>query len=93
MDFCETHPIPLVATIQLTPSLERVFKHVPHASHQFHVYSVAQARQFLLNSVRNELVEIPDVKRMSSRALDQLTKPIAHYYSSISPATSAALSA
>ena len=40
-----------------------------------------------------ELAEIPDVKRMSPEALDQLTKPIADYYSSISPATSAALSA
>ena len=40
-----------------------------------------------------KLAEIPDVKRMSPEALDQLTKPIADYYSSISPATSAALSA
>ena len=40
-----------------------------------------------------ELAEIPDVKRMSPEALDQLTKPIADNYSSISPATSAALSA
>ena len=39
-----------------------------------------------------ELAELPDVKRMSPAALDQLTKPIADYYSSISPATSAALS-
>ena len=40
-----------------------------------------------------ELAEIPDVKRMSPEALDQLTEPIAAYSSSISPATSAALSA
>ena len=93
MDFCETHPLPLIASIQLTPSLEQVFKHVPPASSQFHVYSVAEARQSVLNSVRMELAEIPDVKRMSREALDQLTKPIADYYSSISPATSAALSA
>ena len=92
MDFCETHP-PLIASIQLTPSLDQVFKHVPPASSQFHVYSVAEARQSVLNSVRMELAEIPDVKRMSPEALDQLTKPIADYYSSISPATSAALSA
>ena len=93
MDFCETHPLPLIASIQLTPSLDQVFKHVPPASSQFHVYSVAEARQSVLNSVRMELAEIPDVKRMSPEALDQLTKPIADYYSSISPATSAALSA
>ena len=93
MDFCETHPLPLIASIQLTPSLDQVFKHVPPASSQFHVYSVAEARQSVLNSVRMELAEIPDVKRMSPESLDQLTKPIADYYSSISPATSAALSA
>ena len=46
MDFCETHPLPLIASIQLTPSLDQVFKHVPPASSQFHVYSVAEARQF-----------------------------------------------
>ena len=40
-----------------------------------------------------ELAELPDVKRMSPEALDQLTKPISEYHSSISPATSAALSA
>ena len=93
MDFCESHPLPLIASIQLTPSLDQVFKHVPSASSQFHVYSVAEARQSVLNSVRMELAEIPDVERMSPEALDQLTKRIADYYSSISPATSAALSA
>ena len=93
MDFCETHPLPLIASIQLTPSLDQVFKHVPPAFSQFHDYSVAEVRQSILNSVRMELTEIPDVTRMSPEALDQLTKPIADYYSSISPATSAALSA
>ena len=93
MDFCETYPLPLIASIQLTPSLDQVFKHVPSGSSQFHVYSVAEARQSVLNSVRMELAKILDVKRMSPEALDQLTKPIADYYSSISPATSAALSA
>ena len=93
MDFCETHPLPLIASIQMTPFLDQVFKHVPSASSQFHVYSVAEARQSVLNSVRMELAEITDVKRMSPEALDQLTKPIADYYSSISPATSTAFSA
>ena len=64
MDFCETHPLTLIASIQLTPSLDQVFKHVPPASGQFHVYSVAEARQLVLNSIRMELAEILDVKRM-----------------------------
>ena len=93
MDFCETQPLPLIASIQLTPSLDQIFKHVPPTSSQFHVCSIAKARQSVLNGVHMELAEIPDVKRMSPAALDQLTKPIASYYSSISPATSAALSA
>ena len=38
MDFCETHPLPLIASIQLTPSFDQVLKHVPPASSQFHVY-------------------------------------------------------
>ena len=77
----------------MTPCLDQVFKHVPPASSQFYAYSVAEARHSVLNSVRMELAEIPDVKRMSPEALDHLTKPIADYYSSISPTTSAALSA
>ena len=32
MDFCETHPLPLIASIQLTHSLDQVFKHVPSPS-------------------------------------------------------------
>ena len=76
MDFCETHPLPLIASIQLTPSLDQVFKHVPPASRQFHVYSVAEGRHSVLNSVRMELAETPEVKRMSPEALDQLTNPL-----------------
>ena len=93
MDFCETNPLLVIASIQLTPSLDQVFNNVPPASRQFHVYSVAKTRQSVLNSVCMDLAEILDVKRMSPEALGQLTKPIADYYSSISPATSAALSA
>ena len=77
----------------MTPSLDQILKHVPSASSYIHVYLVAEARQSVLNSVRMELAEVPDVKRMTPEALDQLTKPIAAYYSSTSPATSAALSA
>ena len=93
MDVCETHPLPVIASFQLTPSLDQVFKHVPPASSQFHVYSVVEARQSILNSVRMKLAEILHVKRISPEAQDQLTKPFAAYFSSISPATSAALSA
>ena len=57
LDFCEIHPLPLKASIQLTPSFDQVFKHIPPASSQFHAYSVAEARQSVLISVRMELAE------------------------------------
>ena len=88
MNVCETQPLPLIASFQLTPSLDQVLKLVPPASNLFHVYSVAKARQSVLNSVRMELAEIPDVKRMSQEPLDQLAKHIPVYSSPISPQTS-----
>ena len=92
MDFCKSNPEPLLATIKLTPSLDQIFKQVPNATHKFHTYSIAEARQSVLSTVRLELAELPNVKRMSPETLADLTRPIAHYHSSISPATSAALS-
>ena len=92
MNFCKNNPEPLLATIELTPSLDQIFKQVPNATHNFHTYSIAEARQSVLSTVRLELAELPNVKRMSPETLADLTGPIAKYYSSISPATSAALS-
>ena len=92
INFCKTNPQTLLASIQLTTSLEKIFQHVSQATHKFHTYSVAEARQSVLSSVRLELAELLNVKRVSSATLAALTRPIAQYYSSISPATSAALS-
>ena len=91
INFCKTNPQTLLASIQLT-SLEKIFQHVSQATHKFHTYSVAEARQSVLSSVRLELAELLNVKRVSSATLAALTRPIAQYYSSISLATSAALS-
>ena len=91
MDFCETNPKPFFATVALTPSLEHVFKHVPQTSNVFNVYSLGEVRQSIIDSVQMELAELPDVHRMSPTAIDELTRPIAEYYSSIPPATSQAL--
>ena len=92
MDFCKNNPEPLLATIELTPSLDQIFKQVPNASDKFHTYSIAEARQSVLSTVLLELAEPPNVKRMSPETLADLIRPIAKYCSSISPATSAALS-
>ena len=77
MDFCESNPDPFYATVALTPSLEQVFRHVPTVNHLFPVYSFGEASQSILNSVRTELAELPDVQRMSTESVDQLTRPIA----------------
>ena len=52
MDYCSTSPEPFFATIELIPSLEQVFKHVPQSNHVFHAYSLGEARHFVLNNVR-----------------------------------------
>ena len=87
MDFCESNPEPFLASIELTPSLNKVFSHVPTiSSAEFHAYSMGEARQSVLGSLRMELAELPNVEQMTEETLDALTQPIAHYYSSISPA-------
>ena len=88
MDFCETRPEPFLSSIELN----QVFAHVPAiGSAEFQAYCTSEARQSVLGSLRMELAELPDVQHMSPETLDQLTESIAKYYSSISPATSAAL--
>ena len=89
MDFCETNPEPFVATVALTPSLERTFKHVPQTNNVVNVYSLGEARQSIIGSDQMELAELPDVHRMSLTAIDELTRPIVDYYSSISPTSHA----
>ena len=90
MDYCSTSPKLFFATIELIPSLEHAFKHVPQCSHVFHAYSLDEARHSVLSSVRMELAELPDVGRMSTDSIDQKAHPIEQFYSSISPATSQA---
>ena len=92
LDFCKTKPEPFLAKIQLTPSLDQIFQHVPRTTSNFHTYSVTEARHSGLSGVRLELAELPNVKTMSSDSLAELTRPIAQYYSFVSPSTSAALS-
>ena len=87
MDFCKNNPEPLLATIELTPSLDQIFKQVPNATHKFHTYPIAYARQSVLSTVSLQLAELPNVKRMSPETLADLTRPVAKYYSSISHAT------
>ena len=89
MDYCSTSLS--LATIQLVPSLAKVFQHVPHSNQVFQAYSLGEARHSILSSVRMELAELPDAPRMSFESIDRLAEPIAQYHSSISPATSQAL--
>ena len=54
-------------------------------------YSIGAARKSILESVQLELTEIPDVRRMDPDTLQKLTKPIVENYTSLNPATAAAL--
>ena len=91
MDFRKNNTEPLLATIEFTPTFDQILKQVPISTHKFHTYSIAEARKTILSTVRLELAQLLNVKRMSPETLADLTRLIVKYYSSISPATSAAL--
>ena len=91
MDACKTTPEPYIATINLAPSLNQVFQNVPFDKLKFPSYSIGAARKSILESVQLELTEIPDVRRMDLATLQKLTEPIVAHYTSLNPATAAAL--
>ena len=70
MDYCSTSPERFFATIQLVPSLAKVFQHVPHSNHVSHAYSLGEARCSILSSVRMELARLPGVQGMSVESID-----------------------
>ena len=76
MDFCDTTPLPLVASLRGTPFLDHVSKHVQPAVSQFHDYSVAEARQSVFNSVRRELPKFLMSIECHLRSLISSTSPI-----------------
>ena len=87
MHYCSTSPDPFFATIELIPSIEQVFKAVPQTDSVSHAYSLGEASHFAFSSLRIELAELPDVQRKSVDSIDQLDRPIAEYYSSVSRET------
>ena len=91
MDACKTTLEPYIATIKLTPPLNQVFQNVPFDRLNFLSYSIGAARKSILESVQLELTEIPDVRRMDPETLQKLTAPIVAHYTSLNPATEAAL--
>ena len=91
MDVCKTIPGPYIATIKLAPPLNQVFQNVPLDRLNFPSYSIGAARKSILESVQLELIEIPDVRRMDPKTLQKLTEPIVANYTSLNPATRAAL--
>ena len=91
MDACKTTPEPYIATIKLAPPLNQVFQNVPFDQLNFPSYSIGAARKSILESVQLELTEIPDVRRLDPETLQKLTEPIVAHYTSLNPATQAAL--
>ena len=91
MDACKTTPEPYIATIKLTPTLNQVFQNVPFDRLDFPSYSIGAARKSILESLHLELTKIPDLRRMDPETLQKLTEPIVARYTSLNPATEAAL--
>ena len=90
MDACKTTPEPYIATINLAPPLNQVFQIFPFDRLNFPSYSIGAARKSILESVQL-MTEIPDVRRMDLETLQTLTEPIVAHYTSLNPATEAAL--
>ena len=73
------------------PPLKQAFQNVPFAKLNFPSYSIGPARKSILESVQLELTEIPDVRRRDPETLQKLAEPIVAHYTSLNPATAAAL--
>ena len=91
MEACKTTTEPYIATIKLAPPLNQIFQKVPFDRLTFPSYPIGAARKSILESVQLELTEIPDVRRMDAETLQKLTEPIVAHYTSLNPATEAAL--
>ena len=91
MDACKTTPEPYIAALKLAPPLNQVFQNVPFDRLNFPSYPIGPARKSILESVQLELTEIPDVRRKDPEILQKLTEPIVAHYTSLNPATAAAL--
>ena len=90
-DACKTTPEPYIATIKLAPLLNQVFQKVSFDQLNFPSCLISAARKSILESVQLELTEIQDVRRMDPETLQKLTEPIVAHYTSLNPATAAAL--
>ena len=91
MDAGKTTPEPYMETIKLAPPLNQVFQNVSFDRLNFSSYSIDAAGKSILESVQLELTEIPDVRRMDPETLQKLIEPIVAHYTSLNPATEAAL--
>ena len=91
MDACKTTQEPYIATIKLAPPLNQVFPNVPFDKLNLPSYSMGAARKSILESVQLELTEIPEVRRMDPESLQKQAEPIVAHYTSLNPATAAAL--
>ena len=71
--------------------MNQVFQNVLFDRLTFPSYSIGAARKSILESVQLELTEIPDVRRLDSETSQKLTERIVAHYTSLNPATAAAL--
>ena len=75
IDYCGTRTEPIVARVQLTPSLKRVFESLPPPSADFNIFSDSEVRKSMLASVRMELAELPKVHTADSNKIKDICRP------------------
>ena len=78
MEYCETRPEPVVAKVQLTPLLRKVFESLPPPSAEFNMYSHSEVRKSVLASVGMELAELPEVYTGDFDKIKVVAEPISH---------------
>ena len=91
MDACKTTPEPYIGTIKLAPPSNQVFQNVPFDGLNFPSYLIGATWKPIFQSVQLELTKIPDVRRMDPENLLKVTETIVANYTSLNPATEAAL--
>ena len=72
-DECKTTLDSYIATIKLALPLNQVFQNGPFDRLNFPTYSIGAARKSILETVQEELTEIPYVRRMDPETLQKLT--------------------
>ena len=73
---CKSTPEPYIATMKLALPLNQVFQNVLFDRLNLPSESIGAARKSILESVRLEITEIPDIRRLDPETWQKMTEPI-----------------